>query len=286
MPITRPTLRPLWITLLTLGLLGACQMQPTEEEPFVVADLFATPGKALATVEISPTPPPTATIPNMPSPTSGPTQPIPTVRVLEQPTLPLMTFGPTPTRPSSGGGFLFATQTPQTPLTACAAAPPMPFTPIWQNIAQAQSLLRCPSGNPTEVHGVWQSFENGAMFWRESDHSIFVISELSIRQGQPTDRWWRIDDTWASGEPESDPALSPPGGMRQPVRGFGKVWRNNAFVREAVGWATSEEILYNSTWQQFDGGWMMTAPNGAPIYAMVPSDAPPYTSGTHLGPLP
>ncbi len=267
---------------LILTLLGACEAQSVAQgDPFVVADLFATPGKALATIELSPTPAPSATIPNMPSPTSGPTLPIPTVRLLDQPTLPLSTFGPSPTRPGSfPGGQATA------PATGCASGPPMPFTPIWQNFAQAQALMRCPVGGPSEVGGVWQFYEHGAMFWRQSDRSIFVMSELGIRQGQPTDRWWRIDDTWQEGEAESDPGLQPPAGLRQPVRGFGKVWRNNAFVREGVGWATSDEIGTTSVWQQFDGGWMMTGPNGAPIYVMAPSDAPPYSSGLHLGPLP
>lgn len=276
-------LRAMLLAILALALLGACQTPPVQEgDPFVVADLFATPGKALATIALSPTPQPTSTIPNIPSPTPGPTLPIPTARILEQPTLPLGTFGPTPTR--AVPGVRFGTPTPGA--VACTVAPPMPFTPVWQNIAQVQSLLRCPVGDPMQVGGVWQAYEYGAMFWREQDRSIFVISELAIRQGQPSDRWWRIVDTFQEGEPESDPGLQPPPGMRQPIRGFGKVWRSNAFVREGVGWATGDEIGMTSVWQMFEGGWMMTGPNGAPVYVMVPSDAPPYSSGIHLGPMP
>jgi hypothetical protein len=79
------SLRCMLLAILALGLLGACQTPPTlESDPFVVADLFATPGKALATVALSPTPQPTSTIPNIPSPTPGPTLPIPTARILEQ----------------------------------------------------------------------------------------------------------------------------------------------------------------------------------------------------------
>jgi len=271
-----------WAALI-LGAISACQAQPAAE-PFVVADLFATPGKALATVEISPTPSPTPTLPNVPSPTPCPTLPIPTVRVLVQPTLPLGTFVPTPTR--EGGGLPPFGGTPSAVSINCPTTPAMPFTPIWQNIAPVQPLMRCPSGDPYEVPGVWQSFEHGAMFWRQSDRSIFVLSELAIRQGLPSDVWWRVADTWQEGEPESDPNLVPPEGLLQPVRGFGKVWRSNAFVRDGVGWATSQEISTSSVWQTFDGGWMMTGPGGAPIYVLVPNDAPPYSSGIHLGPLP
>ncbi len=258
--------------------LVACQGESSETEAFVVADLFVVPGKSLATAELSPTPSPTATIPNLPSPTLGATLPLPTVVVLQQPTLPIGTYGPSPT--------LDAALTPTSTPPGCTAAPPMPFTPIWQNIAQARDLLRCPVGDPQEVGGVIQFYEHGVMFWRQSDRSIFVLSELAIRQGQATDSWWRLDDTFQDGEPESDPGLQPPAGLLQPVRGFGKVWRHNAFVREAVGWATTEELWIASLWQNFEGGWMMTGPDGAPIYVMSPLGSAPYSTGLHLGPMP
>jgi hypothetical protein len=162
----------------------------------------------------------------------------------------------------------------------------MPFTPVWQNIPQAQSLVRCPVGAPITMTGVWQSFEHGMMFWRESDRSIFVLSELKIRQGQPSDTWWRIDDTWTDAEPERDDSLQVPEGLRQPIRGFGKVWRNNGFIREGLGWATSDERTASLTWQQFEGGFMFTGPDGAPIYVVGTSDAPPHFTGIHLGGLP
>jgi hypothetical protein len=162
----------------------------------------------------------------------------------------------------------------------------MPFTPIWQNIPRVSDLLRCPVGDVQQVSGVFQTFEYGHMFWREADRSIFIISESAIRQGQESDSWWRVDDTFAEGEPDSDPGLTPPEGLRQPVRGFGKVWRQNGFIRGAVGWAISEEIPSTSLWQSFDNGWMMTGPNGAPIFVMIPTDDPPYSGGIHLGPMP
>ncbi len=260
-------------------LIGAsCQSGGQGDDPFVVADLFATPGKALATVALSATPVPSATEPNVPTNTPAPTLPLPTVVILQQPTLPIgiSDGNTTPTR----------AVTP-TPLS-CENPPEMPFTPIWQNITEAQALMRCPIGQIQEFPGVYQGFEHGIMFWRELDKSIYIISELAIRQGQETDHWWRVDDTWTDGEPESDPGLQAPGGLRQPVRGFGKVWRGNAFIREALGWATTDEIGMATLWMEFEGGWMMTGPNQAPIYVLVPEEnqSPPYSSGTHLGPMP
>lgn len=275
-------LRHTALVLSTLLVVTACRASSVDDKPFVVADLFATPGKALATVEFSPTPETASTPLNQqPSPTPRATLPLPTVVVL-QPTLPIGTPG---SRPGEGGE---GDTEPTATLSGadCATEPPVPFLPIWQNIAKARELLRCPVGEVQNIGGVFQFYEHGAMFWREQDRSIFIISDLAIRQGQETDSWWRVDDTFQEGEPEDDPGLQPPEGMRQPIRGFGKVWRSNAFVRDAIGWAATEEIPLTSLWLNFEGGWMMTGPNGAPIYVMIPSDQPPYSTGLHLGPLP
>jgi hypothetical protein len=259
----------------TLLIAVSCQPATPADDAFVVADLFATPGKALATPPLTSTPQPDAPDQSASAPTPGPTLPLPTGVVLQQPTQPIGTFGPPPS--------------PEAPLALTPIAcdpPPMPFAPVWQNIEQARTLMRCPIGAPEEVRGVFQAFEHGVMFWRESDKSIFVLSDLMIRQGQETDSWWRVADTFREGEPEGDPALQPPDGLLQPVRGFGNAWRSNAFIREALGWAVGSEAEISSLWQQFEGGWMMTGPGGNPIYVMAPLDEPPYSSGVHLGPLP
>ena len=60
----------------------------------------------------------------------------------------------------------------------------------------------------------------------------------------------KYDDFWAPGEPESDPALVPPAGLYQPVRGFGKLWRDNESVRERLGWALAPEQGFESAWQK------------------------------------
>jgi hypothetical protein len=269
-----PILAALAMAFALLSTAG-CQPASPADDAFVVADLFATPGKAIVTPALSPTPAPDATDQGGLAPTPGPTLPLPTGVVLQQPTQPIGTVGPLP---SPGAPLLL------TPF-ACNP-PPMPFTPVWQNIEQAKALMRCPVGGIEEVPGVFQRFEHGVMFWRESDKSIFVISELRTRQGEETDSWWRVADTFRDGEPEDDPALQPPNGLLQPVRGFGKAWRSNAFIREALGWAVGSEAEVSSLWQHFEGGWMMTGPGGNPIYVMAPLDDPPYSSGIHLGPLP
>ncbi len=266
--------RYLWLfPVLLVVLLAACEGESTAE-PLVVADLFTTPGRALATIALSPTPSPTATIPHFPSPTPQPTLPLPT-SVARQPTLPLGTANP-----------LMLLEGASSPVPVdCDAPPPEPFAAVWQRNGAAQQLLGCPAGTPQDVALVYQPYEHGHMFWRESDRSIFVLSENAIRQGQPTDTWWRLPDTFQEGEADSDPSLQAPPGLMQPIRGFGKVWRQNGFVREALGWATAQETYYVSQWQFFERGWMMTGLNGAVFFVMIPSDEPSQSAGTHLGAL-
>ena len=275
---------PLLLTRLALGILLAvtcalagCQASNAGDDVFVVADLFATPGKAIATIELSPTPSPTATIPNFPTPTPGPTRAVPTAVLLQRPTQPIAQSGATPTRDIS------STATP-TPI-ACPSPPP-PFTGVWDRLEEARTLLRCPVGEPVWVDGVIQGYEHGVMFWVRETTEIIVMSEVNIQQhGQATDTWWLFRDLYTGDQPE-DPGLVPPEGLIQPVRGFGYVWRNNAFVRDALGWAVTYEMPMQSLWQDFENGWMMAGIDQSTIYVLVPLDEPPHTTGLHFGSQP
>src|SRR5205814_10439553 len=67
----------------------------------------------------------------------------------------------------------------------------------------------------------------------------------------------QFDDTWREGQPASG-GETPPRGLLEPVRGFGKVWREGtgARVRERLGWATSPEKGGNGAYQRFQRGEM------------------------------
>lgn len=259
--------------VLALATFAACAPSSAGDDPFVVADVFATPGKLLATIALSPTPIPTSTAEGQPALAApAATLPLPTAVVL-QPTMPINTPGPTPTLPiDAPTAALTVTPTPD-------CAPPAPFLAVWQGNDEARALLGCPTGEPQQVGGVFQPYEHGTMFWREGDKSIYVLSGLNGQGSDAGGTWWRLDDTFTEGEPESDPSLVPPNGLEQPVRGFGKVWRANGFIREATGWATGPERAAESAWLDFEGGWMMTGPEGSPVYAMIPLDDPPHATG-------
>ncbi|MCZ7583643.1 MAG: hypothetical protein M5R36_10110 [Deltaproteobacteria bacterium] len=61
--------------------------------------------------------------------------------------------------------------------------------------------------------------------------------------------WERYPDTWTAGQLESDPTIVPPAGRYQPVRGIGKVWRENPSVRARLGWAYEPESAFTGRLQ-------------------------------------
>ena len=101
----------------------------------------------------------------------------------------------------------------------------------------------CPVGEATQVAGAFQSFQGGYMFWRGDTGEIYVL----LAGGFPSLQ--RYQDTWAEGE-TFDVGESPPAGLYQPVRGFGKVWATQPGVRNQLGWATAEERGYTMTVQR------------------------------------
>ncbi|NJL94037.1 MAG: LysM peptidoglycan-binding domain-containing protein [Anaerolineae bacterium] len=103
----------------------------------------------------------------------------------------------------------------------------------------------CP--NPVrQVPTVGQNFEGGRVLWYQ----------LSAIGGQDTlyviynDRTWeQYPDTWTPGQPEGDPAIVPPIDREQPVRGIGKLWREQPGVQEALGWAYGPEASFQGRLQ-------------------------------------
>lgn len=121
-----------------------------------------------------------------------------------------------------------------------------------------------------------QQFESGQMIWvGRSDGSpgqIFVIT------GDPSfsASWSLVIDSYVEGEPVGTSELPPPG-RYAPVRGFGKLWRTNPQVRQALGWATTPEQAANAVIWQFVSqsglNWMIgnTATNRVTILRVDPA---------------
>lgn len=154
--------------------------------------------------------------------------------------------------------MVVVTATPEPPTTApqtvesipTTEPPPPPTTTPTATPESTAGPTPLPEGFPTPVAArilvAEQVFERGRMFWLEPSKEIWVITEDG--------KWTRFPDTFEEGEAEYDPALTPPAGLRQPIRGFGKVWRENDSVRAALGWAKDVEYGYTTDYRYDHGG--------------------------------
>lgn len=159
-----------------------------------------------------------------------------------------------PTRSAEATGLPAATATTLQP----AATNPPPAATVTMPLTEAASPSpdpagcriayffepapdSCPAAEPVPSAAAEQPFENGVMIWLAESDSIIVF----FADG----RWQRFEDTWSEGQPESDPDLVPPVGRFQPIRGFGKLWREQPGLRESLGWALGVELGYDAVFQ-------------------------------------
>ncbi len=101
----------------------------------------------------------------------------------------------------------------------------------------------CPADESTVSAAAEQPFEGGVMIWLEATDSIYIFDRSDSS-------WQRFEDTWSEEQPESDLAVVPPAERFQPIRGFGKVWRDNPEVKEKLGWALGPELGFESVFQE------------------------------------
>lgn len=265
------------VSLLALAcvVLTGCGGEDKQATPVIALAALPSTGKTLATVWLSPTPPPASTEFVPPTTIPEPTLALPTISAL-QPTLPIATNSPIESTPG-------ADETPLANTSDCAELPPEPFASAWQSNPQAQGSMGCVAGDVEEITAAFQRFEQGYMLWIQSEGAIYVLSDSNNQQGQASDTWWKLADTFTESDPDVDASLSPPAGLQQPRRGFGKVWRNNGFVRQALGWAVDSERGFSTGWLNFDNGWMMTSPGNDKIFILLLPEGGENT-GTHFSP--
>ncbi len=107
-----------------------------------------------------------------------------------------------------------------------------------------------PTATTAEINVAEQVFEGGRMLWIQPTDQIWVLVVTSEGEGT----WTVYDDTFEEGDVERDPTITPPQGLYQPERGFGKLWRETPEVREALGWAVTPEFGYVSPYAYHPGG--------------------------------
>jgi hypothetical protein len=162
---------------------------------------------------------------------------------------------------------------PTTPATtACSVVPPAIFGTIFTSDPSLAAQIGCPVGNPnTGQQDAHQPFERGAMLWLSGPpSSIYVLYN--------TGQFQRFDDTYNASTDPASGGETPPSGLLEPVRGFGKVWRSNPEVRSGLGWGVSAEAGGTATTQLFDRGMMISLPQLGQIFILT--NAAGTSSGT------
>lgn len=139
------------------------------------------------------------------------------------------------------------------PKSPCGIAPTGAFGEVWNSFSDVKTGLACPTQTPITVWSAEQTFQYGYMFWRSDTNAIYVMYS--------TGAWKQVQNTWVEGDPEKNADIHPPTGLYQPVRGFGKVWRDHEGANPdkvpIIGWATAEERGFHATYQAYQGGHMI-----------------------------
>ncbi len=107
-----------------------------------------------------------------------------------------------------------------------------------------------PTRVKASIYVAEQQFEGGWMVWLQPNSQIWLmtVDNAGLKV------WSVYDDTFSDGQAESDPQIVPPEGLYQPVRGFGKLWRENPEVRLKLGWAVGPETGHTTRYRYYHGG--------------------------------
>lgn len=129
----------------------------------------------------------------------------------------------------------------------------------YTRVIQSQPIYITRGPQPTpydgtiNVYAAWQYYERGFMFWRSDTGEILAFVNNGQVYSFPLASYGGLPD---------NPYDVPPGFVR-PINGFGRVWGNVAYVRDALGNATSMEQGYTAVLTVLDGGGMrLSQPDG------------------------
>jgi len=181
---------------------------------------------------------------------------------------PEIRYGPTLTAMAAAGPTA-------PPLTNYCASPPLGgLGSVFASDATLTQQLGCPIGQPpivSQVPTAVQTYQNGEMIWVQGPPNyIYALNSNGT--------FHRYDDTFVAGvDPESG-GETPPVGLIEPVRGFGKVWRNTPEVRNGLGWALNPEQGGTASVQLFDRGRAFYLPQRPETVLLI--DDPGGLSGT------
>lgn len=121
---------------------------------------------------------------------------------------------------------------------------------------ETPTITPTPDPFPTPVKGsiyvAEQRFQDGWMFWLQPNNQIWLLTVDDAGNNV----WTVYTDTFVEGEVEHDPQIEAPENLHQPVRGFGKLWRENLEVRQEIGWALDKETGHTTRYEYHQGGFI------------------------------
>jgi hypothetical protein len=245
---TPPTVTPIYITA----------TPPPPIIPIVATETpIATPVLSSTEVNLLPTQGITRTVtPTLPPPiTMTPTF---TPTATDTPVTPgsLAAFAPVGGLGSSGSGG-----------GGCANAPQGVFGAIYQSDPNIGAALGCPlATSASSVGSAYQPFQNGLMIWVSS---LGAQPQSTIYALYNNGTYQRFNDTFTDGVDPASGGASPPPGFLEPVRGFGKVWREQASARDTLGWATTGENGGSAQVLMFERGEMVSVAQAGQVYILI-----------------
>lgn len=154
----------------------------------------------------------------------------------------------------------------------------MSMAPEHERAARSANL-GCPTEIASPIEAVEQFFELGVMLWRGDSRTIYVLSSQGVgayaawdrsgdveraKAGAGDDSAWRsFADTYYEGQAEVAGFGPPDERLQEPVRGFGKLWREQLSGPTArLGWATTYERRVWAAVQQFERGLVFRTETG------------------------
>lgn len=166
--------------------------------------------------------------------------------------------------------------TPTLPAELVTPSPaPCPFEtdPVfgtnWRADVRVEQVLGCAVEAPVQFLGNVQIFERGVMYWRGDTNEIWALAQSPLGVGQ----YWYVP---SAGQVDNVD-IPAPEGLIVPVRGFGDVWRNVPGIRDALGFARTQEQPATLHTQRFSGGRLILDTTAGQVWAL-------YNSGEVLGP--
>ncbi len=160
------------------------------------------------------------------------------------------------------------------PLVITVVVTPTGGAPAASTASPAATASPHPAAYPppfqNSLTAVYQPFERGFMIYLSDRKAVWTFIQAVVNNAgtaTPTrqfGQWLAFPDTFNEGDPEIDPAIIAPEGLLQPKRGFGKVWREQPAVREAIGWGLEYELPYPTVVTDYSIGVFDAAGNYTP----------------------